>query len=121
MRVAVLLVVALTLCAPPPAQARSEAKARAWVSSVVDKIDAAGGGKAGGPGGSVTVRLRIASDGTLDGAEIEEGSGSAQLDERALRAVRAAAPFRAPPRQILTLEGFTELSFPVQLRGAATR
>lgn len=120
MRAAVLLA-ALTLSLAHPAEARSEAKAQAWVSSVVDKIDAADAGERGGPSGSVTIRLRIASDGTLDGVAIEEGSGSTQLDQRALRAVRAAAPFRAPPRRLLTLEGYTELSFPVQLRGTATR
>lgn len=121
MRAVALLVLALTLCAAPPAEARSDARTRAWVSSVVDQIDAAGGRKGGGSSRFVTVRLRIASDGALEGAEIEEGSGSAQLDERALRTVRAAAPFRAPPRQILTLEGFTELSFPIQLRGTKSR
>ncbi|EHP88848.1 TonB family protein, partial [Methylorubrum extorquens DSM 13060] len=40
----------------------------------------------------------------------------AALGERAARAVQAAAPFPPPPAGLLTLEGFTELSFPLTLR-----
>lgn len=123
MRAAFFLVAVLLVGTAQPAQARGEAKARAWVSGVVDRIEAAGvkQGDENSPGGSVTIRVRVASDGALDGVEIEQGSGFAALDQRALRAVRAAAPFRAPPRQLLTLEGYTELSFPLELPGRSVR
>ena len=42
------------------------------------------------------------------------GAGLAGLT--AARAVQAAAPFPPPPAGLLTLEGFTELSFPLTLR-----
>ncbi|GEP12328.1 hypothetical protein MGN01_41730 [Methylobacterium gnaphalii] len=83
---------------------------------VVTKISRAGEKSATAtPGGKVTIRVRIAADGTLEGAAIEESSGSPALDARALQAAEAASPFAPPPEKLLTLEGFTELAFPVEL------
>lgn len=122
-RTALVAGFALLLLAGSYGIARSRAEPSAkpnpktWVSGVLTRISEADGraGRANGPGGTVSVRVRIGSDGSLDGAAIDESSGKAELDERALRAVRAAAPFAPPPAKLLTLEGFTELSFPLQL------
>ncbi|GJE77436.1 TonB family protein [Methylorubrum suomiense] len=104
----------LALPMPPAAAApRVDAKARAWVATVVSRIGAADR-VAPGRGGPVTLRVRIAADGALDGVAIEEGSPA--LGERARRAVEAAGPFAPPPPGLLTLEGYTELSFPLTLR-----
>jgi TonB family protein len=106
---------ALTLLAVPASAApRVDAKARAWVADVVNRIGAADRAAAPGRGGPVTLRVRIAANGTLDGIEIEEGAPA--LAERARRAAAAAGPFAPPPPGLLTLEGYTELSFPLRLR-----
>ena len=96
---------------------------RDWVSTVVTRISEADRKTADGveARGSVTIRVRIGADGSLDGVEVDQGSGSAALDERAIRAVRAASPFRPPPATLLSLEGYTELSFPLQLDGKPIR
>lgn len=112
-----VLLSALLLAVSPGmghAAPRVDAKARAWVAGVVSRIGMADRAAAPGRGGQVTLRMRIAADGTLDRVEIEEGP--APLGERATRAVQAAAPFPPPPAGLLTLEGFTELSFPLTLR-----
>lgn len=93
---------------------RVDARAKAWVSGVVNRIGRADRAAAPGRGGPVTLRVRIAADGTLAGVEIDEGAPA--LAERAARAAQAAAPFPPPPAGLLTLEGFTELSFPLTLR-----
>ncbi|GEO98159.1 TonB family protein [Methylobacterium haplocladii] len=92
-----------------------------WVAMVVTRITQAGGTTAAGdPGGTVTIRVRIGIDGTLEGAAVEESSGSPALDGRALEAAKAAAPFAPPPEKLLTLEGFTELSFSVEFARSGT-
>jgi TonB family protein len=54
-------------------------------------------------GGIVVVSFSIRSDGRLDGdPAVEESSGSSFLDEEAVRAVRAAAPFPPIPRSLHT-------------------
>lgn len=115
-----LLVLCLAL-PPGPAQAGPAPSARAWVTEVVDRIVRADRAEMGSGRGTVTVRLRILSDGNLDGAAVEGSSGSETLDARALRAVTAAGPFRPPPPRLLTLEGFTELSFDLALGSASRR
>lgn len=106
---------ALTLFAlPATAAPRVDARARAWIADVVNRIGAADRGAAPGRGGPVTLRVRIAANGTLDGVEIEDGAPA--LGERARRAAEAAGPFAPPPPGLLTLEGYTELSFPLTLR-----
>lgn len=115
---------ALVLAAPASAKPRPApaANASAWVSEVVTRIGEAQAKATGeGKGGTVTVRLRIGASGALEGAAIDESSGSEALDARALAAVRNAGPFAPPPAKLLTLEGFTELSFPLELGPAATR
>lgn len=89
---------------------------RSWVANVVSRISEVER-KSGEntQGGTVALRLRIDMDGSLDFATVEESSGSTAIDERALRAARAAAPFDPPPKRLRTLEGFTELSFPLRL------
>lgn len=111
-----ILVLALQVFGSASCWARSDRKTEVWVSGIVSKItqieqaDAA----AGKPG-TVTIRLRIDSNGVIESATVEETSGSALLDERALRAAKSAAPFPPPPQKILTLEGFTELAFPLEV------
>ncbi|MEH3119614.1 MAG: TonB family protein [Methylorubrum populi] len=109
---AVLLVAAPL--APGLAAPRVDARAKAWVAGVVSRIGMADRAAAAGRGGQVTVRVRIEADGALGGIVLEEGP--AALGARAARAVQAAAPFPPPPPELLTLEGFTELSFPLTLR-----
>ena len=93
-------------------QARTERDG--WVAAVVTKISMADRSGAGGRG-TVTIRVRVSADGALDGVSIDEGSGSQGVDARAIRAVRAAAPFRPPPKALLSLEGYTELAFPLDV------
>ncbi|MDR7039317.1 MULTISPECIES: TonB family protein [Methylobacterium] len=110
----------LLLCLSLPDAAHAEravgASVRTWLSAVVTKIGAADRSAAPrSPGGTVTIRVRIAADGSLKDASVEAGSGSAALDDRALAAARAAGPFAPPPRELLTEDGTTELSFPLDL------
>ena len=54
-------------------------------------------------GGLVVVSFSIGGDGSLVGEPaVEESSGSEFLDEDALRAIRAAAPFSPIPRSLST-------------------
>ena len=108
----ICLVLAVCLSALS-AQARSDP--RDWVTSVVTKISAADRKETGDGSGTVTIRVRIAANGELDGVSIDEGSGAATIDERAIRAVRAASPFKPPPKKLLSLEGYTELAFPLEV------
>jgi protein TonB len=90
-----------------------------WLSDVVTKVDAAG--RPGAPPrragrfGTVTVRIRVAADGSLQGATVEKSSGTEALDRRAVAAVRAVAPFEPPPSELLAEDGTTELAFPLEL------
>lgn len=112
---------------PGPAEQRQEPRPpkltpNRWVAAVVTRITQAGEtAEADAPGGSVAIRIRIGADGTLEGAAIEESSGVPALDDRALRAAKAASPFAPPPDKLLTLEGFTELSFAVEFAKSAGR
>lgn len=49
-------------------------------------------------GGTVTVRLTVAASGALTAATVHRSSGDTALDQVALRAVQAAAPFPAAPQ-----------------------
>ncbi|MBB2963302.1 TonB family protein [Methylobacterium sp. R2-1] len=112
-----VLLLALMLAASPGnalAAPRVDARAKAWVAGVVSRIGMADRARAPRRGGQVTIRVRIDAKGGLDGVEIEDGPVA--LGERAARAAQAAAPFPPPPAGLLTLEGFTELSFPLTLR-----
>lgn len=93
--------------------------ARAWLSDLVTRIDAADrAGTRPGPDrgrGTVVVHVQIAADGAVQGAEIEESSGSPRLDERALRAVQGISPAPVPPAALLGEDGIVDLSIPVAL------
>lgn len=115
LRLALAWLVAAAMAAPAQArtnQARTDRDG--WVSAVVTKISMADRSGAGGRG-TVTIRVRVSADGALDGVSIDEGSGSQGADARAIRAVRAAAPFKPPPKALLSLEGYTELAFPLDV------
>lgn len=115
------------------ARARVDPREKEWVATVVNRItdkvaksitvaDPRGAGarqRSKLRGLAMTVRVRIAADGTVAEVAIEEGTGSSDLDERTVQAVRSAGPFRPPPTQLLTLEGATDLSFPLELRSGA--
>ena len=100
---------------------------RAWLSDLVTRIDAADrADRRTPPGrrtGTVLVHVEIAADGSLQRADIERGSGSPDLDLRALRAVegalRGGAPGTgrptAPPAALLGLAETVDLSIPVEL------
>ncbi|GEP06559.1 TonB family protein [Methylobacterium oxalidis] len=114
------LSVCAALCLPLPGMSLAEpavgAAVRDWLSEVVTRIGAAD--RAAAPrarGGIVTIRIRIAGDGSLKDAAIENGSKSGALGPRAVAAARAAAPFAPPPPELLTEDGTTELSFPLDL------
>lgn len=47
--------------------------------------------------GQVRVEFTICADGSIEGLRVAASSGRALLDQRALQAVQAAAPFPAPP------------------------
>lgn len=53
-----------------------------------------------GQEGRVLVRFVVAADGGLQEVELRESCGTRSLDEAALAAVRAAAPFPAPPEEV---------------------
>ncbi|MGH1454978.1 MAG: TonB family protein [Paracoccaceae bacterium] len=60
--------------------------------------------------GSATVAFSIASSGGLSSARIARSSGSAKLDQAALRIVKSAAPYPRPPSG-------ARRSFSVQIKG----
>jgi protein TonB len=90
-----------------------------WLSDVVTKVDTAA--RAGAPPrragrfGTVTVRIRVAADGSLRGVTVEKSSGTEALDRRAVAAIKTAAPFEPPPSELLAEDGITELAFPLEL------
>lgn len=101
------------------AQARAAPEVRDWLSGVVAKVDASVGDRGGGNGRgartSVDVRVEVAADGVVRRVVVERGSGSRRDDGRAVLAVEAAGPFPAPPKELLTQDGTTTLSFPVEV------
>jgi TonB family protein len=93
--------------------------ARAWLSDLVTRIDAADRAErragSGRRAGTVVVHVEIGADGALQRAEVERSSGSPALDQRALRAVRGVGPLSAPPAGLLGSAGVADLSIPVEL------
>jgi len=61
--------------------------------------------------GQVLVRFTIGADGSLSGLALVEGSRYDTLDQAALAAVRAAAPFPSPPTELF--DGALELTVPM--------
>jgi TonB family protein len=110
-----LLLIVLT----SPVQATPGPAARAWLSDLVTRIDAAdrAARRPGSDrrGGTVVVHVEIAPDGSLQRVEVERSSGSPDLDQRALRAVRGIGPLSAPPAALLGIAGVADLSVPVEL------
>jgi TonB family protein len=108
------------ILAPGVAEARSAPgpAARAWLSELVTRIDAADRAEtrqAPGRGrGTVLVHVQIAPDGAVQAAEIEQSSGSPKLDQRALRAVQGISPAPVPPAALLGEAGIVDLSIPVE-------
>lgn len=108
-----------TLSTPGSARETVDAAARAWVADVVERVQAAASPAAASPGTgkarTVDVHVRVAGDGTV----LEVGFGPAELpascEDRLRTAVGTAGPLRPPPRELLTPDGSTELSFPLRL------
>lgn len=102
-----------------PVQAMPGPAARAWLSDLVTRIDAADRAerrpRSGWRSGTVVVHVEIAADGALQLAEVERSSGSRALDQRALRAVRGVGPLSAPPAGLVGSAGVADLSIPVEL------
>ena len=102
-----------------PARENPGRAVRTWLSDLVTRIDAvdraARRPAVGRPSGTVVVHVEVAADGTLLRTEIERGSGSPELDRRALRAVLGVGPLPAPPPALLGGSGFADLSIPVEL------
>lgn len=115
------LLLAHMIAVPAQAEPGVPPAVRRWIAAVVTKVGEADGapaaGRPRGRSGTVEIRLRIAADGSLRDATIERGSGSAERDAWVLAAARAAGPFGPPPRALLTADGTTELSFPLDLAG----
>ncbi|MCJ2065200.1 energy transducer TonB [Methylobacterium sp. J-088] len=113
-----LLALLLIPCAFP-AQAAPGPAARAWLSDLVMRIDAAERAErrpgSRRRGGTVVVHVEIAPDGVLQRVEIERSSGSPDLDRRALRAVRGVGSLAAPPKGLVGSTGLADLSIPVEL------
>lgn len=101
------------------AQSRATPEVRDWLSGVVAKVDASVGDRGGGTGSGartrVGLRVAVAADGVVRQVVVERGSGSRRIDGRAVVAVEAAGSFPAPPRELLTEDGTTTLSFPVEV------
>ena len=112
------LALLLAACATP-VRAMPGPAARAWLSDLVMRIDAADRAErrpgSGRRAGTVVVHVEIAADGALQLAEIERSSGSPALDQRALRAVRGVGPLSAPPTGLVGSAGVADLSIPVEL------
>lgn len=93
--------------------------ARRWLSDLVTRIDAADQAAhkpgTGRRAGTVVIRAEITADGSVQRVEVERSSGSPELDQRALRAVRAVGPLPAPPAPLLKGFGVADLSIPVAL------
>jgi TonB family protein len=92
---------------------------RQWLSELVTRIDAADRAArrpgSNRPTGTVVIRVMIAADGSLQGAAVEDSSGSPALDQRALSAVRSVGLLPAPPRALVVASGVADLSIPVEL------
>lgn len=90
-----------------------------WLSALITKIDDADRAQrssaAHRTAGTVVVHVQVAADGSIRQTDIERSSGSRAVDQRALDAVQAASPFTAPPPELLTETGVTDLSFPISL------
>lgn len=78
------------------AKAAGNAAASNYPGLVMQKIARVPRPRAGGRGTAV-VAFRVATSGALAGVSIARSSGSAVLDREALRMIRRAAPFPAPP------------------------
>ncbi|MCJ2090008.1 TonB C-terminal domain-containing protein [Methylobacterium sp. E-005] len=109
----------LLIACAAPVRAMPGPAARAWLSDLVTRIDAAdrAGRRAvsGRPIRTVVVHVEIAADGAMQRIEIERSSGAPDLDQRALRAVRGVGPLSAPPVSLLGHTGVADLSIPVEL------
>ena len=114
-----LLLGLLLVPSASPACATPGPAARAWLSDFVTRIDAADRvGRRPGSGrrlGTVLVHVEIGANGALQRVEVERSSGSPELDQRALRAVRGVGPLAAPPVGVLGSAGVADLSIPVEL------
>ena len=55
--------------------------------------------------GQVVVALDVGADGKLTDSKIEKSSGTQSLDDAALAAVQAAAPYPAPSEGSVTVKG----------------
>lgn len=58
-----------------------------------------------GEAGAVTCAVVVGADGALTGVTVEGSSGIPLLDDAAVQAVKAAAPFDAPPKGDTTIHG----------------
>jgi protein TonB len=65
--------------------------------------------------GTVVLRLTLEADGALAHAEVATASGRPELDQLAVDAAQAAAPFPAPPSDAKK-KGRLVLSLPVEFR-----
>ena len=115
---AVVLGLLLVAWSAPAREAPGRA-VRRWLSDLVTRIDAGDRAtrqpSAARRAGTVVIHVEIAADGTVQQAEVERSSGAADLDQRALRAVRSVSPLPAPPPALLDLSGVADLSIPVEL------
>ncbi len=120
-RTSVCLWLGYLLLGPANAQAQAGVppEVRQWVSALVAKVQTAENAD-GIPRNRrrpevVDLRIVIGADGALRDVSVEGRSGSRTTDERAIAAVRSAAPFAAPPDALLTPEGTVDLRFPINL------
>ncbi|WP_372840593.1 TonB family protein [Phaeovulum sp.] len=72
----------------------------AWGAEVRAALQRRQRSPVGGGEGAVTLLLAVARNGALQSVEIAESSGSVALDQAALAAARAAAPFAAAPPEL---------------------
>jgi len=72
----------------------------AWGAEVRAALERRQRSPVGGGEGAVTLLLEVARNGALQSAKVAESSGFAALDQAALSAARAAAPFTAAPPEL---------------------
>ncbi len=116
-RIAAGAMCVLSLHNPAPAKERASRAARAWIMSVLERVEGTAALVATTSGGrrarTVDVHLRVAANGEVLGVEFGNPTLSETNERRLRSAVIAAAPFGPPPSELLAPDGATELDFPL--------
>ena len=83
----------------------SPAYAKTVMTKVMGSVDYPRMAKVRHQEGQVVVALDVGADGKVAASKIEKSSGTQSLDDAALAAVQAAAPYPAPAEGTVTIHG----------------